>query len=105
MRAREDNLRRKKDEKRKERTVTIDLVGRRVIDDQPAVVDVYEEARLEEDRRAAEATAAAANLPNLFGQNNRNSEAGTKYRVHAVATLSPHYTLFFLFFSFSCSRS
>jgi len=60
VREREDNLRRKKEDKRKERTVTIDLLGRRVIDDKPAVVDVYEEARLEEDRRAAEASAAAA---------------------------------------------
>ena len=51
MRDREDTLRRKKEEKRKERTVTIDLLGRRVIDDAPTVVDVYEEARLEEDRR------------------------------------------------------
>ena len=73
VRDREDTLRRKKEEKRKERTVTIDLLGRRVIDDAPTVVDVYEEARLEEDRRAAEASAAAAanELASTFSRKQR----------------------------------
>lgn len=88
VREREDNLRRKKEEKKKERTVTIDLLGRRVIDDKPAVVDVYEEARLEEDRRAAEASAAAAEaMAGLFTRRfwqGRASLAGLQETAHEL---------------------
>ena len=60
MRAREDELRQKKETARKERKVTIDLVNRRAVDEAQQIVDVYEEARLAEDRRAVEAAAVAA---------------------------------------------
>lgn len=60
VQARENALRQKKEAARTERKFTVDLIGRRVVDQAADVVDIYEEARLEEDRRAAAASAASA---------------------------------------------